>query len=68
MINNKPGGIAVRGPPPKKMRKIAGKLRKIAVFGKGNFGFHDSGQGKRRQKLQVQTDSKPSRTIIHIFE
>ncbi len=62
------GGIVGRRIPPKKIAencrkllKIAVKLRKIAVFGKGNCG-------RDLEKLQVQTESKPSRKkIFHVF-
>ncbi len=63
------GEIAVGG-PPKKLRKIAEKLRKsrkncikIAVFSKGNCGwdlekfrFPDSGQGKGAPKKKYKSE------------
>jgi hypothetical protein len=59
----KAGGIAVGGP-----QKIAENCGKIAVFCLGNcswdlekFGFPDTGLGKGRQKMKVQTKPKPIR-------
>ncbi len=61
--------------PKQNHGKIAGKncgflVREIAAgtLDLKNFGFPDSGQGKGTQKLQVQTESKPSRKIFHMFE
>jgi hypothetical protein len=81
--NHPGGGIAVGGPPPKKIAENCGKIAEIAekmrkklrFFSKGNCGrdlekfrFPDSGQGKGAPKnCKSKPGQNPAENFFHVF-